>query len=130
MFSYIMGIIAGAFGLYAIQNWIKVYKQHKELQKNKKLNQATNDLINEIQQMNKQMQSEMVNIDFNKRKYEIAYTNKVERIKTKIDVIKYSTLPEQLTKALTSAIIVSIAECEVENDRITGKLDELYSEIN
>lgn len=65
---------------------------------------------------------------FNKRKYEIAYNNKVEQIKRKINEMKYTTAHKELSEMIASMIIVPMAESEVENDRKMGKLDDLYSE--
>lgn len=66
--------------------------------------------------------------DFNKAKYNIAYKNKVEKVKLKIDELKRSNAHNIIAEQIASIIIVDIADSMVEKDRADGKLDDLYSD--
>ena len=67
-------------------------------------------------------------IDFNKAKYNIAYKNKVKQVKAKISELERSNVHRIIAEQIAGSLIVQIADVLVEQDRKSGKLDDLYSE--
>lgn len=113
MFEFIIGIILGF--------WLCVIiKERKELCKNSKK-------IRKLIETHKETQVDPINIDFKRRKQQIAYSNKVKQVESKINDLKRSKLPEQIAEIMTGQIIVQIADIMVEADRQSGRLDDLYS---
>lgn len=66
-------------------------------------------------------------IDFNVAKYNIAYRNKVERVKAKISELEQANLHKIIAEQIAGLIIVDLAEKLVELDKEKGIIDELYS---
>lgn len=96
-----------------------------------KLKENNIDLIKQSKKNIEQIKNQLdpLVVDFNKAKYDIAYKNKAEAVKRKIEQIRLQRLHYQLAESWASAIIVQMAEAEVDKDRFEGKLDELYVEI-
>ena len=92
---------------------------------------SNRDLIKQTKQTIKEIKTQIdpLVVDFNKAKNEIAYKNKVEAVKRKLEQIRLQRLHYKLAESWASAIIVQMAEAEVDKDRFEGKLDELYVEI-
>lgn len=92
----------------------QIEKEQKNVQK----------LINSLSSGN----TDEVNASFNKKKEEIAYKNKLELVKSKINELKYYGLHTRIAEEIAGKIIVQMADCMIEQDRLRGKLDDLYSE--
>ena len=92
---------------------------------------SNRDLIKQTKQTIKEIKTQIdpLVVDFNKAKNEIAYKNKVEAVKRKLEQIRLQRLHYQLAESWASAIIVQMAEAEVDKDRFEGRLDELYVEV-
>lgn len=92
---------------------------------------SNRDLIKQTKQTIKEIKTQIdpLVVDFNKAKHEIAYKNKLEAVKRKLEQIRLQRLHYQLAESWASAIIVQMAEAEVDKDRFEGRLDELYSEV-
>ena len=117
MFNYILGLIGGVCLYIIFKNLKTLYENHKLNKKQKKL-----------QEKFKKIQLDPINIDFKRRKQQIAYSNKKKQVEKKINELQDSMLPEQIAGILIGQIIVQIADIMVETDRQRGILDDLYSE--
>lgn len=76
----------------------------------------------------KKVEPDTTLIDFNKAKYNIAYKNKVKQVKAKISELERSNVHRIIAEQIAGSLIVQIADVLVEQDRKSGRLDDLYSE--
>lgn len=120
---YLLGLIIGTFAPTIIDKIIQNYQKYKLLKSFNKLNKT----VLEIKQ---KTQPETINIDFNKRKNEIAYKNKVEQVKSKINELQRQNIHKQIAEVIAGQIIVQLADTMVEADRKNGKIDDLYTYID
>ena len=123
MSKFLIFLIGLNVGLYAPIIVDKILKKYHEY----KLLKSFTQLKKTILELKQKTQPETLNIDFNKRKHEIAYKNKVERVKSKIDELERSNIHKQIAEAITGQIMVQLADTMVEADRKNGKIDDLYS---
>lgn len=121
--AYIIGIIMGVlleFYSAKIADLImNCYRKYKLLKSEVELNKTILDM--------KKAQPDTIMSEFNKRKYEIAYNNKLERVKSKIKELEQSNFCDQMAKMVTGMLITQTADNLVENERRSGILDDLYS---
>lgn len=121
MYSFIKHILIG-YGIgsltYHIYSFCRFWNFKRQL----------NKTLSKIKEAFKQ--PDELNNEFNKRRYELAYNNKIERVKTKIEELKDSEMCKQIANQLACMIMVDVAETMVEKERAEGKIDNLYSDNN
>ena len=120
LFIFLIGLNIGFYSKIIIDKIILKIEEYK-------LNKSFKKLNNALLEFNKKNKPDVFNIYFNKRKNEIAYKNKVERIKSKIDQLESSDIHKKIAEAITGQIMVQLADTMVEIDRKNGKIDDLYS---
>lgn len=117
--GYLTGLFIGTVLPRIINLIINKYRGYKLLKSEVELNKTILDM--------KKVQADSTMSDFNRRKYEIAYNNKLERVKSKIKELEKSNYCDQMAKMVTGLLITQTADSLVENERRSGVLDELYS---
>ena len=117
---FLIGLNIGLYAPLLINKIILKYQEWKLSKSLTKLNET-------ILKFKQNLQPDTINIDFNKRKYEIAYKNKVEQVKSKISELEKSNVHKQIAEQLAGQIMVQLADTMVEIDRKNGKIDDLYS---
>lgn len=117
---FLIGLNIGLYAPLLINKIILKYQEWKLSKSLTKLNET-------ILKFKQNLQPDTINIDFNKRKYEIAYKNKVEQVKSKINELEQSNIHKQIAELIAGQIIVQLADTMVEADRKNGKIDDLYS---
>ena len=117
--GYLLGLFIGTAIPHIINLVMDKYHGYKLLKSEVELKKT----ILEI----KKTQPDPTVSEFNKRKYEIAYNNKLERVKSKIKELEQSNFCDQMAKMVTGMLITQTADNLVENERRSGILDDLYS---
>lgn len=123
MSKFLVFLIGLNVGLYTPMIFDKILNKYREY----KLNQSFKKLNKTLYEFKQKLQPDNINIDFNKRKNEIAYKNKIEQVKSKISELEKSNVHKQIAEQLAGQIMVQLADTMVEIDRKNGKIDDLYS---
>ena len=78
----------------------------------------------------KEEKRDLLNKELNEKIDKVKYQNKLKQVRLKIKELNESNVTEQIASQIAGQIVVQLAEQMVEDDKETGKLDELYSENN